>query len=50
VMMSRGRIVASGTMSDLQEQTASEQLGLEDLFLKLTGGPREHHLDAVLGR
>ena len=20
------------------------------LFLKLTGGPREHHLDAVLGR
>ena len=25
-------------------------MSLEDLFLKLTGGPREHHLDAVLGR
>lgn len=43
-----GRIVASGTMSDLQEQTASEQLGLEDLFLKLTGGMRDHQLDTIL--
>jgi ABC-2 type transport system ATP-binding protein len=43
-----GRIVASGTMSDLQEQTASEQLGLEDLFLKLTGGMQDHQLDTIL--
>jgi ABC-2 type transport system ATP-binding protein len=43
-----GQIVASGTMSDLQEQTASEHLGLEDLFLKLTGGMRDHQLDTIL--
>jgi hypothetical protein len=35
-------------MSDLQEQTASEHLGLEDLFLKLTGGMRDHQLDTIL--
>jgi ABC-2 type transport system ATP-binding protein len=43
-----GRIVACGTMSDLQEQTSSEDLGLEDLFLKLTGGMRDHQLDTIL--
>ena len=43
-----GRIVASGTMADLQEQTASADLGLEDLFLKLTGGMRGHQLDTIL--
>jgi ABC-2 type transport system ATP-binding protein len=43
-----GRIAALGTMADLQEQTASEDLGLEDLFLKLTGGMRDHQLDSIL--
>jgi ABC-type multidrug transport system ATPase subunit len=43
-----GKIIASGTMSELQTQTSSEHLGLEDLFLKLTGGLREHQLDAIL--
>jgi ABC-2 type transport system ATP-binding protein len=43
-----GKIVASGTMADLQQQTASADLGLEDLFLKLTGGMREHQLDTIL--
>jgi ABC-2 type transport system ATP-binding protein len=43
-----GRIVASGNMAELQEQTSSEDLGLEDLFLKLTGGMREHQLDTIL--
>jgi ABC-2 type transport system ATP-binding protein len=43
-----GKIIASGTMSELQTQTASEHLGLEDLFLKLTGGMREHQLDIIL--
>jgi hypothetical protein len=32
----------------VQAQTASEDLGLEDLFLKLTGGLRTHQLDTVL--
>ncbi len=43
-----GKIVASGSMSELQEQTSSEDLGLEDVFLKLTGGMREHQLDTIL--
>jgi ABC-2 type transport system ATP-binding protein len=43
-----GRIVASGNMSELEEQTSSEDLGLEDVFLKLTGGMREHQLDTIL--
>ena len=43
-----GRIVASGNMSELQEQTSSEDLGLEEVFLKLTGGLREHQLDIIL--
>jgi ABC-2 type transport system ATP-binding protein len=43
-----GRIVASGNMAELQEQTSSEALGLEDVFLKLTGGMREHQLDTIL--
>jgi ABC-2 type transport system ATP-binding protein len=43
-----GEIVAHGTMAEVQEQTASEDLGLEDLFLKLTGGMRDHQLDTIL--
>jgi ABC-2 type transport system ATP-binding protein len=43
-----GKIVAQGTMAEVQEQTASEDMGLEDLFLKLTGGMREHQLDTIL--
>jgi len=43
-----GRIVASGNMTELQEQTSSEDLRLEDVFLKLTGGMREHQLDTIL--
>ena len=40
--------MASGNMSELQEQTSSEDLGLEDVFLKLTGGMRGHQLDTIL--
>jgi ABC-2 type transport system ATP-binding protein len=43
-----GRIVALGNMAELQEQTSSEALGLEDVFLKLTGGMRDHQLDTIL--
>jgi ABC-2 type transport system ATP-binding protein len=43
----RGKIAASGTLDELRRQTASGDLSLEDLFLKLTGGPTEHQLDAV---
>jgi ABC-2 type transport system ATP-binding protein len=44
----RGKVAAQGTMTELRRQTASESMSLEDLFLKLTGGLREHQLDAVL--
>jgi ABC-2 type transport system ATP-binding protein len=43
----RGKIAAAGTLEELRQQTASGDLSLEDLFLKLTGGQREHQLDTV---
>ncbi|HEX9755062.1 MAG TPA: ABC transporter ATP-binding protein [Gemmatimonadales bacterium] len=39
-----GKLVACGTMAELQEQTASGDATLEDLFLKLTGGLTETEL------
>jgi ABC-2 type transport system ATP-binding protein len=44
----RGRIAAQGTMAELRRQTSSEGMSLEDLFLKLTGGPHAQRLDTVL--
>jgi ABC-2 type transport system ATP-binding protein len=44
----RGKIAAQGTMAELRQQTSSEGLSLEDLFLKLTGGHVSPRLDAVL--
>jgi ABC-2 type transport system ATP-binding protein len=44
----KGKIAAQGTMAELRQQTESGDMSLEDLFLKLTGGLREHQLDAVL--
>jgi ABC-2 type transport system ATP-binding protein len=43
----RGKVAAQGTMADLREQTESGNSSLEDIFLKLTGGLREHQLDSV---
>ena len=43
-----GKIVAAGTMDELREQTASGNASLEELFLKLTGGLREHELSSIL--
>ncbi len=44
----KGKVAAQGTMAELREQTESADMSLEGLFLKLTGGLREHQLDAVL--
>jgi ABC-2 type transport system ATP-binding protein len=44
----QGKIAAQGTMAELRRQTASDDMSLEALFLKLTGGFREHQLDTVL--
>jgi len=47
-IMQSGRILAQGTIDELREQTASGDASLEDLFLRLTGGFREHQLDTIL--
>jgi len=44
-----GQIVASGTMADIREQTASGNASLEELFLRLTGGVSDAVLSTVLG-
>lgn len=44
----RGKVAAQGTMAELRQQTSSEGMSLEDLFLKLTGGHQRPRLDAVL--
>lgn len=43
-----GRIVADGPMDELRKQHAAGDVGLEDLFLKLTGGAAAAELKAVL--
>jgi len=48
-IMQHGKIVASGTMDELRQQTAAGNVSLEDLFLKLTGGVHARELAAVLG-
>ena len=47
-IVNAGRIAVHGTMAEVREQTASQDLGLEELFLKLTGGMRTHQLDGIL--
>ena len=43
-----GKIVAAGTMADLRVQHAAGDMGLEDLFLRLTGAAAAKELAAVL--
>jgi ABC-2 type transport system ATP-binding protein len=43
-----GRIVAAGAMADLRRQHDAGDLGLEDLFLKLTGGTAALEFKKVL--
>jgi ABC-2 type transport system ATP-binding protein len=47
-IMSGGRMLACGTMEEIQAQTASGDVSLEDLFLKLTGGVTDRQMDAIL--
>lgn len=49
-IIQHGKIVAAGTMSEIRQQTAAgHEVGLEELFLKLTGGAHARELAAVLG-
>ena len=43
-----GRIVASGTMDELRDQSEADGNGLEDIFLRLTGGQSQRELMHVL--
>ena len=45
----QGELAACGTMAELRDSVSDNAVGLEDLFLRLTGGHVEHDLDAVLG-
>ena len=47
-IIQQGKMVAQGTMEELRQQTAAGDASLEDLFLKLTGGPVMRKLVAVL--
>ncbi len=48
-IIQHGKIVACGTIAELRHQTASGDVGLEELFLKLTGEVHPRDLAAVLG-
>jgi ABC-2 type transport system ATP-binding protein len=45
----QGELVACGTMADLRQGASDADAGLEELFLRLTGGHIHHDLDAILG-
>jgi ABC-2 type transport system ATP-binding protein len=45
----QGELVACGTIDDLRRSNSDGDTGLEELFLRLTGGHVDHDLDAVLG-
>ena len=50
-IIQHGKIVAQGRLADIRRQHAGgESTGLEELFLKLTGGPTARELAEVLGR
>jgi ABC-2 type transport system ATP-binding protein len=45
----QGELAACGTINDLRSAASDQSAGLEELFLRLTGGHVEHDLDAILG-
>jgi ABC-2 type transport system ATP-binding protein len=45
----QGELVACGTVDDLRRSASDAEAGLEDLFLRLTGGHVDHDLDSILG-
>lgn len=50
-IIQNGKIVAAGTMAEIRQQTATGHgVGLEELFLKLTGGVHARELAEVLGK
>jgi ABC-2 type transport system ATP-binding protein len=47
-VIDRGRIAASGTMADLRRQAATQEAGLEEIFLKITRGATDWEIARVL--
>ena len=47
-IISGGKILACGTMTEVREQTAGGDARLEELFLRLTGGIIEREMDLIL--
>jgi len=47
-VIAEGRIVAQGTMDELRGQAEAADSGLEDIFLRLTGGESQRELMKVL--
>ncbi len=45
----QGELIACGTLDELRAAADARQAGLEELFLRLTGGHVEQDLDAILG-
>ena len=45
----QGTLVGCGTLDELRRSASAEGAGLEELFLRLTGGHVDHDLDAILG-
>jgi len=43
-IISRGQLIAQGTMAELRSQAKSTDANLEDIFLKLTGGEEDKEL------
>jgi ABC-2 type transport system ATP-binding protein len=49
-IIDRGRLIASGTISELRAAASQAGATLEDIFLKLTGEPEHHELAGHLAQ
>jgi len=47
--MDRGRVAASGSLTDLRRAAETKDAGLEEIFLKITRGAEDSEITAVLG-
>ena len=48
-VMDRGRVAASGSLTDLRRAAETKDAGLEEIFLKITRGAEDSEITAVLG-
>jgi ABC-2 type transport system ATP-binding protein len=48
-VIDRGRIVAEGTLDDLRRTAATDAVGLEEVFLRITRGATDDEIGRVIG-